>query len=183
MSWIVLIAAGLALLAAVLLLAAPRLRRRRLRERSPARILFPVLGSSVSRSTLDAALRLARSDTATLVAAYIATVPMALNLEAPIPREAETAMPLLEAIERRALRVEVPVDARIERGRTTRHALAQLLEHERFDRIVVPAQTSHSDGFPPADIAWLLERAPGEVVVLRPHAGANGRPAHQASIT
>jgi len=58
-------------------------------------------------------------------------------------------MPLLEAIERRATRLEVPVDSRIERGRTPRHALAQLTEHERFDRIVVPAQTSRSDGFPP----------------------------------
>jgi hypothetical protein len=54
---------------------------------------------------------------------------------------------LLEAIER-PTRLEVPVDSRIERGRTLRHALAQLIEHERFDRIVVPAQTSRSDGSP-----------------------------------
>jgi hypothetical protein len=84
-------------------------------------------------------------------------------------------MPLLEAIERRATRLEVPVDSRIERGRTPRHALAQLIEHERFDRIVVPAQTSRSDGFPPDDIAWLLERAPGEVAVLRPDGVARRR--------
>jgi len=64
------------------------------------------------------------------------------------PHECETAMPLLEAIERRATRLEVPVDSRIERGRTPRHALAQLIEHERFDRIVVPAQTSRTDGLP-----------------------------------
>ena len=37
-------------------------------------------------------------------------------------------MPLLEAIERRATRLEVPVDSRIERGRTSLHALAQLIE-------------------------------------------------------
>jgi hypothetical protein len=39
----------------------------------------------------------------------------------------------------------------------------------------VPAQTSRSDGFDPHDIAWLLEHAPGEVVVLRPHTAVNGR--------
>ena len=173
MTWIELAAAALALAAAILLVLAPRLRRRRLRTQSPGRILFPVLGTTVSRSSLDAALRLARADSATLVPAYIATVPMALTLEAPIPRQCETAMPLLEAIEHRATRLEVPVDSRIERGRTPRHALAQLIEHEHFDRIVVPAQTSHSEGFPSEDIAWLLEHAPGEVVVLRPEAAAS----------
>jgi nucleotide-binding universal stress UspA family protein len=182
MTWIVLIAAVLALVAASLLVAAPRLRTRRLHRRSPERILFPVLGSTVSRSTLDAALRLAQADSATIVPAYIATVPMTLNLEAPIPRECETAMPLLEAIERRAHRLDVPVDSRIERGRTPRHALAQLIEHERFDRIVVPAQTSRSDGFPPDDVAWLLERAPGEVVVLRPDGAAKRRARKEAAI-
>lgn len=182
MTWIALIAAVLALAAASLLVAAPRLRRRGLHRRSPGRILFPVLGSTVSRSTLDAALRLAQADSATIVPAYIATVPMTLSLEAPIPRECETAMPLLEAIERRASRLEVPVDSRIERGRTPRHALAQLIEHERFDRIVVPAQTSRSDGFPPDDVAWLLERAPGEVVVLRPDGAAKRRARREAAI-
>ena len=61
----------------------------------------------------------------------------------------------------------MPVDSRIERGRTHRHALASLMEHERYDTLVVPARTSTSDGFEPADVAWLLENAPGEVLVLR----------------
>lgn len=183
MTGVELVAATLALAAAALLVAGPRLRRRRLKRRSSTRILFPVLGTTVSRMTLDAALRLAQADSATLVPAYIATVPMTLTLEAPIPNECETAMPLLEAIERRATRLEVPVDSRIERGRTPRHALAELMEHERFDRIVVPAQTSRSDGFPPDDIAWLLERAPGEVVVLRPEGGKRSEQTHQASVS
>jgi Universal stress protein family len=174
MTGVELISVALALAAAAVLVAGPRLRRHRLNKRSPARILFPVLGTTVSRTTLDAALRLAQAESATLVPAYIATVPMTLALEAPIPQECETAMPLLEAIERRATRLEVPVDSRIERGRTPRHALAQAMEHERFDRIVVPAQTSRSDGFSPDDIAWLLENAPGEVIVLRPD-GVAGR--------
>ena len=62
----------------------------------------------------------------------------------------------------------VPVDGRIGRGRTVRHALRELLADERYDRIVVAAATAHTDGLSAADVAWLLEHAPGEVAVLRP---------------
>ena len=48
-------------------------------------------------------------------------------------------MPMLEAIEQRATAQAVPVDARIERGRSYRHALQRLLEREEFDRVVVSA--------------------------------------------
>jgi hypothetical protein len=115
-------------------------------------------------------LRYARAESATLVPTYLATVPMRLSLEAPIVKECENALPMLEAIEHRAHRLEVPVDARIEPARTPRHGLERAIEHERFDRIVIPAETHASDGFEPADLAWLLEHAPGEVVVLRPAA-------------
>ena len=168
MSWIELTAAGVALAAALLAIVAPRVRSRRLEARSAKRILFPFVGTTLSPRTLDAALRLAQVETATLVPAYIATVPMNLSLEASIGRECEDAMPLLEAIERRASGLHVPVDTRIERGRTARHGLIQLIEHEKFDRIVVPARTRGSDGFSPSDVAWLLERAPTEIVVMRP---------------
>lgn len=175
MSWIDLTVAGVALLAALLVVIAPRLRSRRLEARSARRILFPFVGTTLSPSTLDSALRLAQAETATLVPAYVATVPMHLSLEAPIARQCEDALPLLETIERRATRLGVPVDSRIERGRTPRHGLQNLIEEEKFDRVVVPAQTRHSDGFSSADVAWLLERAPGEVVVLRPDAGTFAR--------
>ncbi|HEY1359503.1 MAG TPA: universal stress protein [Thermoleophilaceae bacterium] len=171
MSWIDLTAAGLALIAAVLLVARPLLHSRQLEARSAKRILFPFVGTTLSPRTLDAALRIAKAETATLVPAYVATVPMQLSLEAPIARECEIAMPLLEAIERRAGRLDVPIDSRIERARTPRHGLARLIEEEEFDRIVVPARTSQTDGFASADVAWLLEHAPGEVLVLRPGPG------------
>jgi hypothetical protein len=132
------------------------------------RILFPLLGDTVSHSALDATLRLARAEGATLIPAYLAVVPLQLPLTAPLPAECSRAMPLLETIEQRAARLGVPVDSRIETGRTPRHALRQLLAEERFDRIVVPAATATSSGFSPEDIAWLLESAPGEIVVLRP---------------
>jgi nucleotide-binding universal stress UspA family protein len=134
---------------------------------APKRILFPFVGDTVSQRALDAALRLARAEGATLVPAYIATVPLQLNIDAPVPEECESAMPLLETIELRAARVHVPVDSRIETGRTARHALRRLVEHERFDRVVIPASETRN-GFSAVDIAWLLDNVPGEVVVLRP---------------
>ena len=135
---------------------------------SGRRILFPFIGSTVSQATLDATLRLARSQEAMLVPAYLVVVPQHLSLESPAPvRECEAALPVLELIDQRASRAGVPIDSRVERGRTHRHALASLMEHERYDTLVVPARTSTSDGFEPADVAWLLENAPGEVLVLR----------------
>jgi nucleotide-binding universal stress UspA family protein len=151
-----------------------RRRNRSPRRMTPSarRILFPFLGDRVSTPVLDAALRIARVESATLVPAYIATVPLQLNLDAPIADECAGAMPLLELVEQRAARVGVPVDSRIETGRTPRHALRRLFDHERFDRLVVPA--GGRGGFSPDDIAWLLETAPGEILVLRPAKSARG---------
>ena len=105
--------------------------------------------------------------------AYLATVPKQLPLDCAIPAEAAKAMPMLEAIEQRAGAQGVAVDARIERGRSHRHALERLLEHESFDRVVVPASASGRTGFSGEDLVWLLEKAPAEVLILRP--GAAGR--------
>jgi hypothetical protein len=141
------------------------------RAGSARRILFPFIGSTVSQATLEATLRLARAQDATLVPAYLVVIPQHLSLESPAPiRDCDAVLPVLELIEQRATRAGVPVDSRIERGRTHRHALGALLEHERFDTLVIPARTSTSDGFEPSDVAWVLEHAPGEVLVLRPDA-------------
>ena len=93
---------------------------------------------------------------------------MPLPLEAPIPRSCDAAFELLEAIEQRAARRGVPVDGRIGRGRTSATRCAQLLDDERYDRIVVAAATARTTGFSADDVAWLLEHAPGEVAILRP---------------
>ena len=148
------------------------LGRRRAHEAGSARrILFPFIGSTISQTTLEATLRLARAQDATLVPAYLVVVPQHLSLESPAPvRDCDSALPVLELIEQRASRAGVPVDSRMERGRTHRHALAELIAHERFDTLVIPARTSTSDGFEPSDVAWVLENAPGEVLVLRPDA-------------
>ena len=143
-------------------------RRRESVEARPRRILFPFAGRGLSKPALDATLRLARSEDATLVPAFLTQVPMALPLAASLPRQCAEAMPLLEAIEHRAIENGVPVDSRIERGRTYRHALRELLAHEPYDRIVIAADTNAVDGFGAADVAWLLDHAQGEILVVRP---------------
>jgi nucleotide-binding universal stress UspA family protein len=151
------------------LIARSRLRGRRSdRPESVHQILLPFTGTEVSRRALDAALRLARAENAMLMPAYLAQVPKSLPLECAIPNEARRAMPLLEAIEQRATAQGVSVDARIERGRSYRHALERLLERESFDRVVVPASASGATGFSGEDLVWLLRKAPAEVLILRP---------------
>ena len=163
---------GLALLVGLgggYLLARSRWRGKR-SERAQAvhQILLPFTGTSISRRAVDAALRLARAEDATLMPAYLASVPKQLPLECAIPAEAAKAMPMLEAIEQRAAAQGVPVDARIERGRSYRHALRRLLEREAFDRVVVSASATGQPGLSGDDLVWLLEKAPAEVLILRP---------------
>ena len=162
---IALVVAAAAVASAVTLLV----RRRRTTKLTPAprRVLFPFIGDRLSQTALDAALRLCLSDHATLVPAFLARVPLNLPLDAPLPRQASNALPVLEAVEQRALSNGVPVDSRIERGRTYRHALMELIDHERYDRIVAAAASNNGDGFSADDVAWLLDRAPGEIVILR----------------
>lgn len=154
-------------------LGATHLRYRRQPEkRLPAaggrRILFPFIANALSPRALDASLRLARAEDATLVPVFLARVALQLPLDTPLPRQSNIAIPLQEAIERRATKFGIPVDARIERGRSYRHALRQTMDHERFDRIVIAAAAHNNPGFGPEDIAWILENAPGEILVLRP---------------
>jgi hypothetical protein len=146
----------------------------RRRRRAPAgagrvhRILLPFTGGAISRRALDAALRLARAEDATLMPAFLATVPRHLPLDAAIPLQCELGMPLLEAIEQAAARADVPVDARVARGRTYRHALERLLDEEPVDRVIVSATGNPRDGLTDDDLVWLLQRAPAEVLILRP---------------
>jgi hypothetical protein len=95
-------------------------------------------------------------------------VSLHLPLDTPLPRQSAIALPLQEAIEQRATAFGVPVDSRIERGRTYRHALRLTIERERYDRIVIAASAHGNPGFDPDDVAWLLDNASGEIVVLRP---------------
>jgi nucleotide-binding universal stress UspA family protein len=150
------------------LIARPRWRRSE-QPQTVHQILLPFTGTAISRRAVDAALRLARAEEATLMPAYLAAVPMQLPLDCAIPAEAAKAMPMLEAIEQRATAQGVKIDSRIERGRSYRHALARLLDQERFDRVVVPATAEAGVELSGDDLVWLLEKAPAEVLILRPH--------------
>jgi hypothetical protein len=101
---------------------------------------------------------------------FLARVPLHLPLDAALPVQCDAGLPLLEAIEQRAVRSGVAVDSRIERGRSYRHALRELLAHEHFDTVVVTAADPGNAGLSPDDISWLLENVPGEIIVIRPGA-------------
>jgi hypothetical protein len=170
---VVLIVVIVILAGAVAALAAPRVFERTRRSAPPAartsrRILFPFVAEGLSQRALEAALRLAVAEGATLVPVFLARVSLDLPLDTPLPRQCSLAVPLLEAIEQRATEAGVPVDSRIERGRNRRHALRQAIAREHFDRIVMAAASHDSPGFDADDVAWLLDNARGEIVVLRP---------------
>jgi hypothetical protein len=141
--------------------------------RATGRILFPFLGTSLSEPALSATLRLARAEHATLVAVYLLEVPMELQLDAPAGPACGPAFALLEAVEQRAAHAGVPVDPRLERGRSIRHAMRAAMDHGPWDRIVVAATAEGADGFHSDDVAWLLRTAESEVIVLRPRVVAD----------
>jgi hypothetical protein len=145
-------------------------RPKALAVRSDApRILVPFAGS-LDQGVLDAAIRIAKAEDAVLVPAYLLVVPLRYAEDSPLRDEVKMAMPLLEAVEHAALRAGVPVDARIEKGRTLTHAVKRLWEAESFDRIVAPAPAPGREGFTPKELAWLLTNSPSETVVLKPAA-------------
>jgi hypothetical protein len=149
--------------AAVVGAVATRLRpRRRPTYEGGARILVPFSGA-LDPGVLDAAIRVARAEGAVLVAAYLLVVPLQYPEDSAQKDKVAVALPVLEAVEHAALRAGVPVDARIEKGRSLTHALRRLWEVERFTRIVAPAS-----GFTPKELAWILTHAPAETIVLSP---------------
>jgi len=137
-------------------------RKPRAKYVGKGRILVPFSGV-LDETVLRAAIRIAKAEEATLVAAYLLVVPLQYAEESPRRDQVAVALPLLEAVELEALRAGVPVDARIEKGRSLTHALSRLWEIETFDRIVAPAP-----GFTPKELAWILTHAPTEAIVLRP---------------
>jgi hypothetical protein len=140
--------------------------------RTARRILLPFTGDSLDPTVLNAAIRIARAEKAVLVPAYLLRVPLEYAEDSPLSKEVAVAMPLLEAVEHAALRCGVPVDARIEKGRTPTHALSRLWEVEQFDRVIAPAPAENRNGthhgFTPKDLAWILSHAPAETLVLKP---------------
>jgi hypothetical protein len=165
---LIVIAVGLA--GAVVMLVRGRRTPKRLPVRGDQRRILVPFAGSLDESVLQAAIRIARAEDAVLVPAYLLIVPLQYAEDSPQRDQVKLAMPLLEAVEHAALRAGVPVDARIEKGRTLTHALRRLWEAEGFDRIVAPAPTNGREGFTEKELAWLLTHAPTETVVLKPAA-------------
>ena len=162
---------SLAALAAVLAVALAwrsGIRLRRPRAGGERRILVPFAGGTLDPTVLGAAIRLAQAQDATLVPAYLLRVPLQFTEDSPLVDDVEVALPLLEAVEHAALREGVPVDARIEKGRTPTHALQRLWEVEHFDWIVAPAESRGNGGFTTKDVTWILDHAPSQTVLLKP---------------
>jgi len=159
--------AGLTTVLGIALVSRSGFRLRRPRA-GTNRILVPFTGSNLDKTVLDAAIKLAQAEGATLVPAYLLLVPLRYSEDSPLRDEVAVALPLLEAVEHAALRAGVPVDARIEKGRSTTHALRRLWDVEHFDRIVAPAPTNGHSGFTLKDATWLLANSPMETIVLKP---------------
>jgi nucleotide-binding universal stress UspA family protein len=171
-------AAVIALAALVVVMAAVLVARSGVKLRRPRagsqRILVPFTGGTLDPTVLDAAIRLAQAEDATLVPAYLLLVPLRYAEDSPLRDEVAVALPLLEAVEHAGLRAGVPVDARIEKGRSPTHALQRLWDEEHFDRIVAPAPNGRSGGFTAKDVTWILAHAPSETIVLKPSPNGNG---------
>lgn len=142
--------------------------RRRPKPSSGRRVLVPFTSGELDPVVLDAAIRLARAEEATLVPAYLIVMPLEYPLDAPLSHEVAVAMPLLEAVEHAGLRAGLSVDARVETGRSPTHALQRLWDVERFDLIVAPAPVGRNGGFTPKELQWILVHAPCETLILRP---------------
>ena len=139
-----------------------------LAARPVRRILLPFTGQAISRRAFEAAVRLAKAENATIMPAFLARVPLHLPLDAPLPEQCAVGMPLLEAIEQRAAAQGVAVDARVGRGRSYRDALQRLLEQSTSTASSSRPTDNPRTGLSGDDLEWLLERAPAEVLILRP---------------
>ena len=145
------------------------------------RVLVPFTDGALDPRVLEAAIRVSQAEEATMVPAYLIVTPFEYALDAAMHQQVELAMPLLEAVENAAGRAGVPVDARIENGRSATHALRRLWETERFDRIVAPAPVGRSTGFTPKQLQWILTNAPSETLILRPDPSRQNGPAPRSA--
>ena len=138
-------------------------RRTAAADRLPHAHPLPVHRPRASRSAASTRRCASPASTdATLVPVFLARVPLHLPLDAALPRQCDSALPLLEAIEQRAARAGVagrladrarphlpPRDPRAGRARARRH------DGRR------PPATPTSAGLLPDDVSWLLEHVAG----------------------
>ncbi len=162
------------LIVAIGLLVRQRVRRGRPLDPAPRRILFPFIGSNLSQLALDAALRLCRAEHATLVLAALARVPLSLPLEAPQPRQAATAMPVLDAVEQCAS-TTASWSSPDHRARPDHSAMPSASWPPTSAATWTSSPTARTAvGLALTTSPWLLDELPGEIVVLRPERPVRG---------
>jgi hypothetical protein len=130
---------------------------------APHRILLPFAGRSLPHHALDTALRTARTENATLVPVRLERIPLHLPMGASPGHQVADA---LAGIQRRARDLGVRIDPRIGYGRSYRHALLRTLTTERYDRVVLATGPGSGVEITAADVAWLVDHADGEIVVV-----------------
>ena len=132
-------------------------------------ILLPFTGTEISRRAVDAALRLARAEQATLMPAYLAAVPKQPAARVLDPRrggegDADAGGDRTAGDRPRACRSTPGSSA----AAPTATPCSACSERETFDRVVVPATATGAAGLSGDDLVWLLDKAPAEVLILRP---------------
>ncbi len=134
------------------------------------RILLPFSGEKVPERAIEVAADLARFRDATLVLFYVAIVPVTLNIEAELTREVERGFSALEEAERLAKRVDVRTEIRLERERTARRGIIEMLKREPFDSVVIemePAGPGLKLEKQIEDITYLFQRIEKEIIIVR----------------
>ena len=117
---------------------------------------------------LDAAIRLAHAESATLVPAYLLLVPLRYPEDSPLRDEVALALPLLEAVEHAALRAGVRSMRGSRRGGappTPSGGSGTRSASTGFSRLRRRGRTAVSAG---RDVSWILAHAPAETIVLKP---------------
>jgi hypothetical protein len=122
--------------------------------------LHPRLPRSPRRPT---ALQMARTESATLVPVRLERIPLHLPMDASPDHQLADA---LAGIQRRARDLGVHIDPRIGHGRSYRHALLRTLTTERYDRVVLATGPGSGVEFTAADVAWVVDHADAEIVVM-----------------
>lgn len=134
------------------------------------RILLPFTGEKVPERALEVAADLARFRDATLVLFYVAIVPVTLNIEAELTREVERGFTALEEAERLARKAEVRTEIRLERERTARRGIIEMLKREPFDSVVIemePAGPGLKLERQIEDMTYLFQRIKEEIIIVR----------------
>lgn len=134
------------------------------------RILVPFFGDILPDQALEVAANLAKAREATVVLFYIAIVPVTLNIEAELTREVEKGFNALEKAEQTLKHANVATEIRLERERTARKGIIDILKREPFESLVLEMEEAGLGlklERQIEDISYLFQRVKTEIIVVR----------------